>query len=112
MKLTILKDYNVGKLYSNWYYFTERKTIPHYYIKGQGYPVSDSILQDLKLMGCNTIYIMETKKDGSIQHYQTPLTNYLKSKLFQEKEHDKQRCYPLNNMEKHKTLRVNGVDIN
>ena len=79
------------------YYTVRDATKDHYYKIGQGYPISDDILQDLKKNECEIIWIRETQKDGLRRDHKIPITDYLKSEAFEHPPYDIQRCTPLIN---------------
>ena len=86
----------VGYLENGIYHFERR--VGHFFVKGKGYPISDSILQELKRDGCTTVMLIEKRKNNNTKVYITDLDSYLNSPLFQEAQFDTQRCYPVKDM--------------
>jgi len=80
-----------SKRYSHSFEKDGNKYISHYYVKGKGYPVSDSILQDLKLNGCEEIKIIAIGKT-KLSIFTFSIQEYLDAPVFQENGYDKQRC--------------------
>jgi radical SAM superfamily enzyme with C-terminal helix-hairpin-helix motif len=80
-------------------YVSHRKADTHYYIKGGGYPISNSILKKLKELDVKTIRIVEHGKKA-ITTYETSLEDYQKAVLIQESDFDQQRVVPIAKMRK------------
>ena len=97
------KDYEInGKIVGSLNedtYVSHRKSLVHYYVKGGGYPISNSILKDLKQNGCKHIIIIEERANGQKKVYKTDIERYQKAVLIQEPNYDQQRCLPLKEME-------------
>ena len=76
-----------------------REVIPeiHFYIMGQGYPISNLILKHLKLIGIQKIRLIEKGKRG-IKKYETTVKEYVKGVLIQHKDFEQQRIIPLSNL--------------
>jgi len=81
-------------------YTTKRSAKEHYYRKGQGYPISVSILDKLKQIGVKYIMIKEYDRyDGIEKKYLTFVSSYDYVKPFKEGNFDEQKCIMLKNME-------------
>jgi len=78
-------------------YMSRRIVEKHFYVKGGGYPISNSILKELKEKGVTIIRIVEVGKKF-IRVYETTLEKYQKAVLIQEPNFDQQRCVPLSEM--------------
>src|SRR4030042_730839 len=83
----------IGKIYQS-----HRISSKHFYVKGRGYPISNSILKMLKDKNVEIIRIIEhgTK---AVKIYETTLQKYLNAVLIQESNFEAQRCVPLVELE-------------
>lgn len=97
----------VGRVEKN-VYITHRNRKKHYFFKGRGYPISDSILQELKKRGVERILIIE---NSSGEKFEATVTRYLKAKPFKIKGHDTQRVIPLESLDV-KTNQLSLLDKN
>jgi len=96
-KIFVNENY-VGEVVGN-IYMTWRTPKKHFYIKGQGYPISTSILDRLKELGVTIIRIIEiNRKDGRNKVYETMIEHYETATTFQENGYDEQKCCPLKRM--------------
>jgi hypothetical protein len=75
----------------------------HFYIIGQGYPISVDILDKLYADGCVHINIIEHNVGDNITKYWGTLEQYRNAPKFKYPEYDWQRCVPL------KSLKLDGV---
>jgi hypothetical protein len=76
-------------------YRTVRDSLKHFYIKEKGYPISESILRDLKANDCQEVLIIEKRSDGTQRAFLSRFAYWLDCEVFQEKDYDKQRCLPV-----------------
>jgi len=76
-------------------YITHRNYKKHYYFRGRGYPISDSILRELKRIGIERILIIE---NSSGKKFETTVTKYLKTKSFKIEGYDTQRVVALESL--------------
>lgn len=76
-------------------YRTHRYSSKHFYIKKKGYPISESILRDLKANDCQEILIIENRTDGSQRALLSKFSDWMDCESFQEEDFDVQRCLPL-----------------
>lgn len=94
-EIIYLGDKMVGEIIEN-VYISHRISKYHFYIKGRGYPISNSILHKLKDKNISTIRIVE--QGLKIRVFECPLSKYLDAVLIQEPNFDQQRCVPLSEM--------------
>ena len=76
-------------------YRTHRDSLKHFYIKEKGYPISESILRDLKANDCHEVLIIENRSDGSQRAFLSKFSDWMECEVFQEPGYDTQRCLPL-----------------
>jgi len=87
-----LKGKIVGKLIGDTYY-THRDPDRHFYHKGRGYPISTSVLNKIKEMGCKYVFIIEDSPER--KKYKVRLKRFEEVNSFQEIGFDSQKCLPL-----------------
>ena len=87
-----LCGYVVGRTY-----FSERITSKHFYVMGQGYPITNEIIKRLKNKNVLYVVIIEYAKKG-IRYLATTLEKYIKSVMIQHEPFEQQRCVPLSEM--------------
>lgn len=103
MKLNIKEGlYKLGErkvgVIKNKIFYTHRDTQKkHFYRKGQGYPIANEVLKDLKQKGVVTIRIIEKRVHDMIA-YEAPLTQYLEAVMIAEGGFELQRCVPLKHL--------------
>ena len=88
----------VGRLEDDTFH-TFRVAKTHFYIKGRGYPISNSILKELRDNQCKYIMIHETRAGGVLKLWKCLLDDYLDAVLIQEGGFEQQRVLPLSKME-------------
>lgn len=93
-----LEGVQVGILRADGAYVSRRIAKKHYYIKGGGYPISNTILQDIRARGGHSIIICEERADGTERLYKTTLEKYQQAVLIKEADFDYQRCVPIKEM--------------
>jgi hypothetical protein len=81
--------------FDNGTYRTARNFRQHYYRKGRGYPISVSILEELKALSCHTIIIDETTSTGARVLHHFVFDVYDTAEVFQYEGYDAQKCVPL-----------------
>ena len=79
----------------NGIYFTVRHKNKHFFWKGDGYPISESVLERLKKLEVKRIRIME-KPSGKV--FECDLEMYLYGDEFHEAGYDAQRCVAMHNL--------------
>lgn len=88
-------------------YISERNTKSHFYFKGGGYPISNSILKVLKEKGVKTIVIKE-RGVRAYSIYEATLEKYNNAVLIKEGGFESQRCVPLKEMSLIRRIDLNG----
>jgi hypothetical protein len=78
-------------------YFSERIPSKHYYVMGQGYPITNDIIKKLKDKNVFHIVIIEQTKKG-IRYWASTLEKYIKAVLIQHEPFEQQKCVPLSEM--------------
>jgi len=77
-------------------YFTSRNAKTHFYKKRQGYPISVSVLNELKSRGIKKIILRESNRsDRRILIYWCFVSDFDFVSSFKEKKYDVQKCIPL-----------------
>jgi len=84
----------VGKIRGD-AYVTWRTSKAHYYRKGQGYPITNEVLHELKKRNVKRVVIIEKRADDSSRAYETTLQEYLDAVMITEGDFEPQRCVPL-----------------
>lgn len=79
-------------------YFSPRVFDKHYYFKGQGYPISVSVLDDAKSKGAKFVVIIESRKGEPVRAFMAEMRSYDILPSFQERGFDLQKCVPLRYM--------------
>lgn len=92
-----IKNRNVGFI-EDGQFTTHRDRKYHLFIKANGYPISEEILQYIKLRGINLIKIIETDENNNLNVYTTSTDNYLRGELIQEGTNDVQRVIPITDL--------------
>lgn len=98
-KKIVLNDKICGTIVENTY-ISHRIPKFHYYIKGGGYPVSNSILKLLKEEKDPIVEFIQIEEHGkTLKKFRCSLQKYLNAVLIQEGGYELQRCVPLKEME-------------
>lgn len=85
-------------------YYSKRDSRKHYCVVAKGYPISESILNELKELDCKKICITEqTVKAKKI--WVCDFEKYQNTKAFQLGGFDWQKCCPLSEMTLHKEIK-------
>jgi len=75
-------------------YFSERVPSKHFYVMGQGYPITNDIIKQLKNKRVFYVVIIEYAKKGII-YWASTLEKYTNSVMIQHEPFEQQRCVPL-----------------
>lgn len=84
----------VGEV-KNGVYLTVRDKNKHFFWKGKGYPISESVLKRLKELEVKVIRIVE-KPSGKV--FECDLELYLYGKSFHEAGYDAERCVSIHSL--------------